>query len=277
MPRLHADVVKGEEFWSRASLQRNTEGPNFRNLPVFAFGIVQEGDQAFLFVPSLKYLNQVVDQHNQGGFHLAPAFGHVDSDAFLEMITKKNFPRGSDTSTMFGFVDPFLMYLRSERLPGAFYNTSPRLPIEEREATIVTNYYEHDMADHIGLLAAPRAEVNKLQTVGEAVQKHGASIDKSSFVVTLDALLGFLSSYAITNDTSTPQAAREPRANGSLPLTYQQFLEKQMVQKQQEINIWLKRINRAPLDLDFSAIRANIKRMHSLPSPLAELDSLTVA
>jgi hypothetical protein len=201
LPEIGPQSVERQEFWNRRKLRPEGEGPNFNNMPILKFGIQFDGEMAVLSVPTAEYLNNVVTQHNSGGFSFVrtPEKDLSRGGDFLARIAAKQFGLSSDHKVAYwGIPDNFL----------AFKSPNKKDPTYAEIDN--TSLYEHDLVDHAGLAALPASEADKIANFARTVLESGIhGTYQANLVAYLDRVLDLISDYAILpSENITEEAAQ---------------------------------------------------------------------
>ncbi|MDB5163492.1 MAG: hypothetical protein JWS12_109 [Candidatus Saccharibacteria bacterium] len=257
LPEVGDDVILGQEFWSRAALIPGEEGPNYNNMPAFGFGIHYKGEEAVLTVPSLDYVNQFVDTHNPGGFHFEDSSnGNLDGEEFLRITAQKKFLVSQDRSK------PFKVYDAATRC----------LKHGSDVYIIVTDYYEHDRTDHLGLSAIEGSEAQKVVSLVEALLE--TDYIKTNDTKALDALLSSLSDYALLPSRPVTEFDKEAKVTvrdiiQSLIRSFAGNLAILKFGPSLELDSLKEHTNEIAKDylLDFDVIDQKIAELQALPAP----------
>lgn len=243
LPPIDADVVPGQEFWSRENMRPEGEGFHFRNVPFLDIGITFRDDgNAVLSIPSREEYNALIETHNPGSFVFVPGNALEKAPEFLAKLSRKQFPWSTDRDTTFGVPSYF-------RQGVAKFHGRPADAIEQYK--LVTNAVEHNITDHgaIGLMAP--SEADKLAALAD----YGRQSDEVSqliFAQSLDAILSYFSNYA------------------TLPAEYPDDLEVYLKEyaKDHIRGIMLYLSDYLPEDLwtelDFDVLDANIQRLQAI-------------
>jgi hypothetical protein len=195
LPEIGPKSREGDEFWNSRKVRPEGKGPNFRHLPVLGFGIRYEGERAILSVPNTAYVNRVATEHNPGGFtfyekEVQPEDMLLGSGTeFLSQLAAKNFSISKDRRvSIAGIYDSWVMFKSRSGVDHTF--------LTEMNISL----YQHDMVDHVGMVAAPASEVDKIARISANILSLGHlwdwKNDRGGFIGYLDRALDMISAYA---------------------------------------------------------------------------------
>lgn len=219
LPPIDNESREGDEFWAQRRLRPGGEEDNYHNMPVLGFGIDYDEGEAVLSVPSLDYVNTVVDTYNPGGFtFIEVGAGLGDADSFLSMISNKQFPASDNKDVLyFGVPDEFVEFTNFFEDPdGEQYLAEDGTPIKTMRSTIYDPHYskterislyEHDRVDHLGIIALPANEADKIAKAAEYARSAegygGPDFNTRAMIVgRLDRHLDGLSAYSLVKHDS---------------------------------------------------------------------------
>jgi hypothetical protein len=182
----------GEEFWCRRQLRPDGEGSNFHNLPLLRFGIDYEGDTARLSVPSMGFINGLVEKYNPGGFTFEEASGTDSIDTYFDRISRKKYPMSNTRDFDNGGV--------ADKYRAFIADSEPNVWPDRNILGI--SPYEHDMVDHLGIFALPTSEADKIVYYCNLIIQctEVKEFDKATMVNNLDRMMDLISAYAIADD-----------------------------------------------------------------------------
>lgn len=248
LPSVDADVVTGQEFWSCRNLRpdaTDNPGPNFNNIPALGLTMRFVDEVAVLTVPSMDYVNSVIEDHNPGGFRFEAAEGIVPSEEFLGMVADKTFPWSTDACSSIrrsGFVP----------LPECITNPEAMLNLD-----LETNSLEHTLAHHLGIAALLPSAANRTARFAARYKKKSPDQQYQATDV-VDTTLDYLSAYC-----TLPFESEDPLINDVEKKIKEEINGKRVVRFSLQDRIVLEE----SIPLNYRKIRAKAQEMQSLPAP----------
>jgi len=208
-----------DDLWEYPRLRPDGSPVNFHNYPILKFGVTVVDDEATMSVPSREHLNEVAEIYNPGGF----VFETVDGTSmlparnFLAFIAEKKFPMAQENDNnnqVYGLVDPFKDFIAGGTL-GYDALEAYEKHVLDNPADFLVNLSTHDLVEHVGLVAIPHTEADKIAQLADVMARIGdpekAYIKdiQANFVAHFDRFLDLLSYYALLPSTIKDAAVLE--------------------------------------------------------------------